>query len=99
MELINNQPKSQNRLTYIDSWRVIAVALVIVSHLSYWGNADFHFLIFNSRLHFPVYYGTVGVLIFFFISGFVVSKTCLDELRLSGSFSVKAFYIRRVFRI
>jgi peptidoglycan/LPS O-acetylase OafA/YrhL len=39
------------------------------------------------------------VFIFFFISGFVVSKTCLDEMQMSGEFSIKGFYIRRAFRI
>jgi peptidoglycan/LPS O-acetylase OafA/YrhL len=97
------QPVAHNRLTYIDTWRVIAVILVIISHLagniSPLGNSKIEELINQSSLNFLGYYAEVGVFIFFFISGFVVSKTCLDELQVRGSFSIKGFYIRRAFRI
>jgi peptidoglycan/LPS O-acetylase OafA/YrhL len=43
--------------------------------------------------------GNLGVFIFFFISGYVVSKTCLHEVALTQSFSNRAFYIRRLLRI
>ena len=40
-----------------------------------------------------------GAQIFFFISGYVVSASCLREVQESGAFSVQAFYARRFFRI
>ena len=43
--------------------------------------------------------GQVGVLMFFFISGFVISRSALLEIEATSGFSMKAFYIRRVFRI
>ncbi len=77
---------SPSRRGYIDSWRCVAVAVVILTHL------------FEARRLGDVP-GNLGVYIFFFISGFVVSKTCLSELKTSGYFSRAGFYVRRAFRI
>ena len=88
----------QGRLAFIDSWRVFAVGLVIIAHLML-QNARFAALMTGHHLGFAGDYATIGVFIFFFISGLVVSKTCLEELRRDGDFSVKGFYIRRVYRI
>lgn len=77
---------SPSRRGYIDSWRCVAVSVVIVTHL------------FEVR-HLGDLPGNIGVYIFFFISGFVVSKTCLSELKTSGYFSRAGFYVRRAFRI
>jgi peptidoglycan/LPS O-acetylase OafA/YrhL len=41
----------------------------------------------------------LGVQIFFVISGFVICRLLLREEARYGSFSLEAFYIRRVFRI
>jgi peptidoglycan/LPS O-acetylase OafA/YrhL len=76
-----------HRAGYIDTWRCLAVTLVIVGHLFYVRGSPSPT---NSHL---------GVLIFFFISGFVVSKTSLKELQTTGAFSIAGFYIRRVSRI
>jgi len=75
---------------YIDTWRCLAVSLVILSHLSSLRNPDAGTSVITAH---------VGVFIFFFISGFVVSKTCLFELAAIGRFSTQAFYTRRAFRI
>lgn len=77
---------SPSRRGYIDTWRCVAVAVVILTHL----------LEVRRLGELP---GYVGVYIFFFISGFVVSKTCLSELKTSGYFSRAGFYVRRAFRI
>ena len=85
------------RLKHIDVWRAIAVSLVIAAHLSK-----------NSRIeaatefsYFDKFgsYGTVGVYIFFWISGFVVSNACLTVIKRTGEFNIRGFYIRRIFRI
>jgi peptidoglycan/LPS O-acetylase OafA/YrhL len=85
------------RLAYIDTWRLLAVVLVISGHLTW--NPQLNMLLKDVSLAFLTYYAKVGVFIFFFISGFVVSKTCLEELQERDSFSIKGFYIRRAFRI
>ncbi|OYU12449.1 MAG: hypothetical protein CFE38_08255 [Comamonadaceae bacterium PBBC1] len=76
-----------NRLGYVDSWRFWAVLIVIIGHL------------FQVKNSFSPINAAIGVYIFFFISGFVVSKSSLIELSESGSLSVVGFYTRRVFRI
>jgi len=88
----------QGRLAFIDSWRVFAVGLVIIDHLMLY-NARFAGLMTSHHLGFASDYGTTGVFIYFFISGLVVSKTCLEEKARDGDFSVKGFYIRRIYRI
>jgi peptidoglycan/LPS O-acetylase OafA/YrhL len=44
-------------------------------------------------------WGKVGVRVFFVISGFLITKLLLDERRRHESVSIKAFYLRRAFRI
>lgn len=95
--LNNLNSTASQRLAYIDSWRTIAVALVIISHLSH--NMQINDFFISHHLNFLFVYGQLGVLIFFFISGLVVSKAGLDEVHISSAFSVPGFYIRRAFRI
>lgn len=45
------------------------------------------------------YLGSYGVLLFFCISGFLLSYLAFEEIKINGYFDVKAFYIRRVLRI
>ena len=40
-----------------------------------------------------------GVELFFVISGFIITRLALTEYRATADFSVRAFYIRRIFRI
>src|ERR1700733_11280286 len=84
-------------MTYIkqlDSLRAIAVILVIVSH---WMSGD------SIIGRFPT--GSIGVDIFFVLSGFLISKILFDnrnkseELNISKSATIKNFYIRRALRI
>jgi peptidoglycan/LPS O-acetylase OafA/YrhL len=85
------------RLPYVDCWRAVAVTLVIISHFgSHMPIVAEQFK--HAKLGPISAYGTLGVFIFFFISGFVVSKVCLNELA-AERFTVRAFYVRRVFRI
>lgn len=69
---------------------------MIVSHLSA-NNRAIHGVLGAIRDFVPP--GETGVFIFFFISGYVVSGTCLDELARTGGYSIRGFYIRRLWRI
>jgi len=82
---------SANRIDYVDGWRAIAVILVVLGHLTQhkWIRLPFS----GDR------YAEIGVLIFFFISGYVVSRSALVELATRGRFSIVGFYTRRIFRI
>ena len=66
----------------IDGLRAIAVLAVVIFHG------------FPTLIH----GGFVGVDIFFVISGYLISKHILEELR-TGTFSIKTFYARRIRRI
>jgi len=79
-----------NRNDYIpqiDGLRAIAVLSVILFH------ADFE--IFN----FSFEGGYFGVDIFFVISGYLITRLILNEIKKKNSFNFKNFYLRRIRRI
>jgi peptidoglycan/LPS O-acetylase OafA/YrhL len=85
------------RLPTLDGWRAIAIAGVLVSHSGFLFDRDgicasqvLRDVAANLRL---------GVDLFFAISGLLITHRLLAEWRERGSFSLKAFYIRRGFRI
>ena len=79
------------KITYrpeIDGLRAIAVGAVILYH----GQIKiFGYELFKG--------GFIGVDIFFVISGYLITSIILKELILSGTFSFKHFYERRIRRI
>ncbi len=85
------------RIDYIDSWRFIAVILVIQSHLFLFSGLSIPALdAFSLQLD---RLGELGVLIFFVISGFVICSGLISERAKTGSVCLSAFYVRRFFRI
>ncbi len=86
---------SLKRSAYIDSWRCYAIAMVVLAHLA----RNDHFKLVFGAANPLLQYGHVGVYIFFFVSGFVISKACLVELGATDGFSTVGFYIRRAFRV
>lgn len=85
------------RLRELDGWRAISVVLVVLAHLST------QHAYFVSRFHgLPAElrsFGPLGVKTFFVISGFVICRLLLVEEARNRTISLKAFYIRRIFRI
>jgi len=82
----------QNSASYLpglDGWRALAVILVILDHCQPLPSF-FHPL--QSR-------GTLGVEIFFAISGLLICTRLLAEEARYGKISIGNFYIRRAFRI
>ena len=72
----------------LDGLRAVAILTVVFAHSL---NADDF-----PRLE---YVGHLGVMIFFALSGFLITTRLLEEHRAKGRISLKAFYVRRVFRI
>jgi peptidoglycan/LPS O-acetylase OafA/YrhL len=72
----------------IDGLRAIAVVSVILYHAQ--------INLFGKQ---PFNGGFIGVDIFFVISGYLISSIILKELILTGAFSFKYFYERRIRRI
>jgi peptidoglycan/LPS O-acetylase OafA/YrhL len=73
----------------LDGLRGVAIIMVVFFHLHLFWNA-FYFAIFNGEL---------GVLIFFVLSGFLITTLCIKEKVVTKNISLKNFYIRRFLRI
>ena len=72
----------------IDGLRAIAILSVIFYHSEIY--------IFQNKF---LSGGFLGVDIFFVISGYLITSIILNEKKISGSFSLKNFYIRRLRRL
>ena len=79
------------RIPGLDGLRALSVSFVIIEHLTQSGSV--HLDLGWIGL------GNLGVRIFFVISGFIVTTLLMEERKKYGSISLKAFYIRRAFRI
>jgi peptidoglycan/LPS O-acetylase OafA/YrhL len=73
----------------LDGIRGVAIIMVVFSHLNN-TSRFFYNTIFNGHL---------GVLIFFVLSGFLITTLCIKEKVINGDISLKNFYIRRALRI
>lgn len=89
--------EAAGRLSYIDGLRTISVLLVILSHLNH--NPGIAAFLDAYHLGIMAEASYQGVLIFFFISGYVITLSSLAEVHRRAEFSISGFYIRRVFRI
>ena len=67
----------------LDGLRAVSILLVVVSHLGLGHLVP----------------GGLGVTIFFFISGFIITHILLRENAKTGDVSLRAFYTRRIFRL
>lgn len=83
----------------LDGWRAIAILLVVVGH------AMDDIVLLLRALGAPAdpggmkYIGIHGVLIFFGLSGFLITSKLLADEQKHGRISLWAFYLRRTFRI
>jgi len=77
--------KQTRRFDALDGLRTVSILLVLVYHS-------------GDAMWLPLQ-GYLGVLMFFVISGFIITTLLLREQDADGRVSIKAFYIRRVFRI
>jgi peptidoglycan/LPS O-acetylase OafA/YrhL len=69
---------------WLDGVRAVAVLLVVVQH---------------TMGQIPLDLGSVGVGIFFALSGYLITSILLDEHALRGSVSLSGFYLRRAARL
>jgi peptidoglycan/LPS O-acetylase OafA/YrhL len=93
---MNGGGPASGRITAVDGLRGISILGVIVGHLviNRYGTAPY------ADYPGPALVGASwGVELFFVISGFIITRLALAEYRATGDFSVRAFYIRRIFRI
>lgn len=67
----------------LDGLRAIAIGLVLAEHTGLW--------IFDG--------GRNGVIVFFVLSGFLITKLMIEEWDRSGGLDIRSFYARRTIRI
>jgi peptidoglycan/LPS O-acetylase OafA/YrhL len=79
----------------LDGLRALSVFLVIVLH-TLLRNTLYKFIPFPLRL---LGNGSLGVFIFFVISGYLITILLLREQEKTHTISLKSFYVRRAFRI
>lgn len=80
---------SENYFRSLNGFRAIAILIVLISHF-HLSDSYFYTLLFN---------GNLGVLIFFVLSGFLITTLCLKEKITTQTINLKNFYIRRILRI
>jgi peptidoglycan/LPS O-acetylase OafA/YrhL len=80
---MKQHPSDIGVIPSLNGLRAISISIVLVSHAGY-GN---------------VVPGGLGVTIFFFLSGYLITTLLMDEYERSGRIDVGKFYLRRVFRL
>jgi peptidoglycan/LPS O-acetylase OafA/YrhL len=91
---------SEKASTYIptlDGWRAIAIFAVMASHSQQLFQP--HGVFPNQSAERFLSYLRLGVDLFFAISGFLITRLLMRESARTGAFSLRAFYVRRFFRI
>ncbi|MGH8148091.1 MAG: acyltransferase family protein [Rhodanobacteraceae bacterium] len=85
------------RIPSLDGIRAISILMVLYGHAS--STRDFPVSIVGK---YGSWFGDVahlGVLVFFVISGFLITSLMMRERETTGTISLKRFYLRRVLRI
>ena len=85
-----DQFQTAKHIPNLDGLRGISILLVMLHHIPV---VSTHFL---QKLQ---QNGRLGVALFFAISGFLITQLALRELKSTGSFNIKNFYIRRSLRL
>ncbi len=95
--VVCHPPWVGERIPSLDGLRAVAILMVVVGHLM--GAAYDLPLLGRGRFPMRLTLGSLGVRIFFVISGFLISTLLLKEQERNGRISLKQFYIRRALRI
>lgn len=96
------KPEQQERIIPLDGWWAISVSLVILSHLASYSNIAVRIPgEFGRLVATPILgeIGSLGVIIFFVISGYVITSGFIQEYAATGRIYLIGFYLRRGFRI
>src|SRR5215218_1966135 len=87
----DNSYSMSGRIPSLHGLRAISIALVLLGHAA-GTNGSLVPLAFMQYAH-------LGVLMFFVISGFLITNLLMHEREKRGGISLKAFYLRRTLRI
>jgi peptidoglycan/LPS O-acetylase OafA/YrhL len=87
---VSRAGKIEIHLPGLDGMRAISITLVLLAHgFGNWGYTN----------NYTIYFGHLGVSIFFVISGLLITWLMIKERERTRAFSLKNFYIRRALRI
>ncbi len=89
--LAGTQLLSRGRIPSLDGMRGVCILLVLASHTV--GSSNFRKLYFVGGL------AAVALIVFFVLSGFLITTVLMREHYRNGTISLKNFYIRRFLRI
>ncbi|NUP12172.1 MAG: acyltransferase [Polyangiaceae bacterium] len=97
-------PRTQRseRIPCLDGLRAISIAMVIAAHMEGTMTHDWTgpmALSDDLPMGDFVDLGSLGVRVFFVISGFLITKLLIEEQARTGTISLQKFYFRRAFRI
>ncbi len=92
---VNVEIDSRHRIAGLDGLRALSIVLVILLHTMQHRSLTHHV----PYMVYVLCNGGMGVLIFFVISGYLITTLLLRERDKPGGISLKRFYIRRAFRI
>ena len=82
----------------LDSLRAIAALMVVLGHIEILKNINnFPSVTNQSKNNLPD--GHLGVVLFFVLSGFLITYLLIQEKEKNNFISLKKFYLRRIFRI
>jgi peptidoglycan/LPS O-acetylase OafA/YrhL len=80
---MTQHPSGNGVIPSLDGLRAISILIVLVSHTGYG----------------DVVPGGLGVTIFFFLSGYLITTLLMDERERSGGINIGKFYLRRALRL
>ena len=83
LSVIKGSPSDKGNIPSLDGLRAISILIVLVSHAGYGS----------------VVPGGLGVTIFFFLSGYLITTLLMDERERLGRIHIGKFYLRRVLRL
>lgn len=83
------------RIRSLDGMRAISIMMVLINH----AGSTMHSRVIHTVPFQLLADGSLGVKIFFVISGYLITKLLLIERKKTGQISLKDFYLRRIFRI
>ena len=86
---------SMERIPSLDGLRALSIFLVVALHTiqRYSAHHDV------ATVWYGIFNSSTGVLIFFVISGYLITRLLLNDHRKRGSISLRGFYFRRAMRI
>lgn len=88
-------PSQARKIRSLDGLRAISICMVLLGHSGKYLPASIsHNIIFKYLSN-----STLGVSIFFVISGYLITKLLMQEREKTGEVSLRKFYIRRALRI